>query len=487
MDKNNNDNDIIKLRDFQIEAIDIMIKNEKTHGVGSVLSLEMGLGKTISFSAFLLGRRIEENPNVPDLIIVPLAVLSQWKSEIKRLDKNAKVFIYHGTKRVRELEEIMQDSEDRPEFVISTYHSLVTRELECYRWNRVVLDEAHIIRNGIESNFRTLPKKVIGAYALKEISNYCHCITGTPYNNRLTDVVSLMKFIGYPKCDEASVPEFVENFVIQKTKESIMEPINSETIMIDKPVDNPAVDISEYTELYRTYNSLLLTLRRCNPVEAKKVYKQAMLMFTKLRIFCDLMVPNANKIICYPDDEDSESEYYDIEEYSKEEKLKFYDISIKIKTVYDKLIEMLPIVPYKRIIIFSSFVSVLKIFECILNVRQSDILTLKYTGKQNRSEREKTQEIFTNPSETRPMVLLASLGAGSCGLNLTPCSTIFLADIAMNPYDQLQAINRVHRLTQQNRVNVYKFCMKDMIEEKIIMSHNRKFGEAKESGLLLLD
>jgi non-specific serine/threonine protein kinase len=148
---------------------------------------------------------------------------------------------------------------------------------------------------------------------------------------------------------------------------------------------------------------------------------------------------------------------------------------------------MLPIVPYKRIIIFSSFVSVLKIFECILNVRQSDILTLKYTGKQNRSEREKTQEIFTNPSETRPMVLLASLGAGSCGLNLTPCSTIFLADIAMNPYDQLQAINRVHRLTQQNRVNVYKFCMKDMIEEKIIMSHNRKFGEAKESGLLLLD
>ena len=41
MDKNNNDNDIIKLRDFQIEAIDIMIKNEKTHGVGSVLSLEI--------------------------------------------------------------------------------------------------------------------------------------------------------------------------------------------------------------------------------------------------------------------------------------------------------------------------------------------------------------------------------------------------------------------------------------------------------------
>ena len=84
------------------------------------------------------------------------------------------------------------------------------------------------------------------------------------------------------------------------------------------------------------------------------------------------------------------------------------------------------------------------------------------------------------------MVLLASLGAGSCGLNLVPCSTVFLADISMNPFDQLQAINRVHRITQKNKVNVYKFCMKSMIEENILMSHFRKIEEAKSNGLLIL-
>jgi SNF2 family DNA or RNA helicase len=104
----------------------------------------------------------------------------------------------------------------------------------------------------------------------------------------------------------------------------------------------------------------------------------------------------------------------------------------------------------------------------------------------DRYQREEVVKKFTDQKDTNPMILCATLGAGSCGLNLTPCSTVYLADIAINPFDQLQAINRVHRITQTNQVNVTKFCMQNMIEENILNSHLNKFSEAKSNGLIMV-
>jgi SNF2 family DNA or RNA helicase len=148
--------------------------------------------------------------------------------------------------------------------------------------------------------------------------------------------------------------------------------------------------------------------------------------------------------------------------------------------------EQLPLVPYKRIIVFSSFVTTLNVLQSIVNEKNPDILTFQYTGKQSRKDRDEIVSYFTNENETKSMILFASLGAGSCGLNLVPCSTVFLADVSMNPFDELQAINRVHRITQKNKVNVYKFCMKNLIEESILNTHFRKIEEAKSKGLLIV-
>ena len=471
----------IVLRDFQLAAVQKLCDNEKANNIGSVLAFDMGLGKTLTFASFLLRQRELESPSEPDLIVVPLCVLNQWKKEILRIDGSLDVFIYHGAKRVNELKNRLKS----PDIVICTYHCLVTRELECYEWNRIALDEAHTIRNGIDNKFRNLPKRVIGAYALKSKSRFRHCITGTPYNNSTDDVLSLMKFIGY---EGESVDIFIRDFVLQKTKEDIMDAINSETIMIGKPDDG----LEDYKYFVQLYTILMSILKRSNRIEAIDIYKQAMKIMAKLRVFCDIMQINSSKQVAIEDEdeEDDEEEYktYFFEEvdYSFEEKCDFYNSSIKIKTIYDKLENMIRVVPYKRVIIFSSFVTTLNILEAVINSKDSDILTFQYTGKQNKEQREEIVTKFTNVDENRPMVLLASLGAGSCGLNLVPCSTVFLADISMNPFDQLQAINRVHRITQTNQVNVYKFCMKSMIEENILMSHFRKIEEAKSNGLLII-
>jgi SWI/SNF-related matrix-associated actin-dependent regulator of chromatin subfamily A member 5 len=482
----------ITLRDFQELGVKKLRENEEKHGIGSVLAYDMGLGKTLTMASFLVEQRIRENSKFPDLIIVPLCVLTQWKEEILRLDEDLEILIYHGPERAKILKDLYNNNILIPDFVISTYHSLITRELEKYMWNRIVLDEAHIIRNGIETNYKTVPKKAIGAFNISKNAKFCHCITGTPYNNNSNDLLSLMKFIGYDSLDTI---KFVEDFVIQKTKEDIIEPINVDTIYVKRPEKELLEDYNYYMCLYIKLMAVLNSRRRA-PVELRNIYRQCMMIMTKLRLFCNITNIDSKKKVVIDDEEDEdfvyqdpdeeEIEYYKEVEFSNEEKIEFYNTSEKIKSIYDKILEMLPIVPYNRIIVFSSFVTTLDIFEAIFKDKNKEIITMQYTGKKRKDERDAIVKTFTDPDETSPMILLASLGAGSCGLNLTPCSTVFLADIALNPFDQLQAINRVHRITQKNKVNVYKFCMQSMIEETILKSHDRKISEAKSNGLIIL-
>ena len=463
--------DKVILRDFQESAIVQLENNENEYGIGSVLAFQMGLGKTITMASFLIKKRLMEHPSSPDLIIVPLCVMSQWKVEIKRLDSSMNVLIYHGPKRVCELNE-----SGYIDFVISTYHSLITRELEDRKWNRVVLDEAHIIRNGIESKMKSLPKKVIGAFAMRSISRFCHCITGTPYNNNKNDIKSLMKFVG---SEEDDVNDFVDNFVIQKTKEDIMEPINIETVMIEKSKD----ELAQYRLILRKYHTVLSMMKNANLEESRVLYRQAMQLMCTLRLYCDIMQAKSSKHVTIEMTE--EEEVYEEIEFTRTDKLEFYESSVKIKTVCDKILDSIDDVPYRKILVFSSFVTSLDILECVLHSLRDEIVTFQYTGKKTRQERDSIVTTFTDVNDTRPMVLFATLGAGSCGLNLTPCATVYLVDVSMNPFDEFQALNRVHRLTQKNKVNVVKFCMKGMIEEDVLKSHARKIADAKSSGLLV--
>ena len=461
------------LRDFQIDAVNKLCLNEKTYNMGSVLAYDMGLGKTLIMSDFLIKKRNEEIPEFPDLIVVPPAVLLQWKTEILRIDDTKNIFIYHGPNRVSEF----KSSKDKVDIVITTYHSFVTRELECYKWNRVVLDEAHIIRNGIENKYTVIPKKVIGAYAMINISKYRYCITGTPFNNRINDILSLMKFID---CKEYDVKNFVNIFVLQKTKEGLLDPIETEIIYIDRPLNG----LSEYNRLSSKYYYMLSLSRNSNIIQSRNLYQQSMMLLMKLRVFCDLMKESTfNNVII---EENEYEKIYENIKYTKEEEILFYDNSIKIKTVCDKLFDSITKVHKNRIIVFSCFITTLDILESITNEKCKDILTFQYNGKKNVNERKFIVDAFTNEDETRPMILFISLGAGSSGLNLTPCSTVFLVDVSLNPFESSQAINRVHRITQTEKVTVTKFCMKNMIEENILKLHSKKFDDAKNNGLIFI-
>ena len=142
---------------------------------GGFLCDAMGLGKTATMSMFLISNYKKGQTN---LIVCPYSLLSIWQKEIKKVDGwdgkfiKPKILIYHGSKRKKSLDNIYNY-----DFVVTTYAIISTRELDLKNWQRIILDESHNIKNGLQ---RSAPKCARAAYHLSERSKVRFCITGTP-------------------------------------------------------------------------------------------------------------------------------------------------------------------------------------------------------------------------------------------------------------------------------------------------------------------
>lgn len=217
----------VKLLPHQIEGVDWMKDKEtglkKTRGVlpkGGILADDMGLGKTIQAIALFLrnprfsGRDVDDKKDkgksqIPTevgrgtLVVAPVALMKQWESEIESKVESShrmQVCIYHGQGRTKYAKELGDY-----DVVITTYGTLsseyaqlaksTTSKPGCFgvHWFRIVLDEAHTIKN-------RNAKATQAAYALK--SHYRWCLTGTPMQNNLDELQSLIRFLQIKPYDE---------------------------------------------------------------------------------------------------------------------------------------------------------------------------------------------------------------------------------------------------------------------------------------------
>jgi SNF2 family DNA or RNA helicase len=116
-----------------------------------------------------------------------------------------------------------------------------------------------------------------------------------------------------------------------------------------------------------------------------------------------------------------------------------------------------------KVLVFSQFVKHLNIVGAYL--QSQNITFVSLTGQQSQTSRNKSISDFSKPSGAQ--VFLITLKAGGTGLNLTQAGYVFLLDPWWNPAAEMQAINRAHRIGQQNKVIAYRFITTASIEEKI--------------------
>lgn len=443
----------------QLDAQNILQNMEKT-GKGGLLADSMGLGKTVTMSLHLCGNKIERKK---DLIVCPISLLKTWEKELKRVSEylgkeEPAILIYHGDKRVNSLKDGNYD------FIITTYAILGSGELNYKRWGRVVLDESHYIKNGL---LKKAPKCAKAAFMVGRRSEKNFCISGTPFNNRLKDLISQCVFLGTSpyndvgwwkthRDDTEAISKWREQYVLRRTKEGMLvAPIYHNISIVPKKKEEKLVN-----SLRANAAEDFAKWKRASGLERISLQGKILGLIQKLRIV-------SNSYYCGEGAVDSE------------EVLKN---NAKVERMIEDMDSQIFKDPRQGLVVFSQFTSFLSVLEQVIEERMVGVEVMKFTGELNSQEREDIVDRFNESNH--PRIILVSLMAGGVGLSLHHGSaSVFLSEPYYNPFVEQQAEERVHRLGQTSQVEVFRYSMENGVETWIDALKQKKIGIAASLGL----
>ncbi len=440
------------LRSYQQEGVN-WLRFLENRGFCGILADEMGLGKTLQTLAWLqLERSDESHRNKPVLIICPTSLVENWREEAAKFTPNLKVLTLHGTDRHRKWKSVIKS-----DLVITSY-ALMRRDIEKHlehQYAVAILDEAQHIKNRATQNALSA-KKIKADHRL--------VLTGTPIENGVTDLWSIMDFLmpGYMGHHK----EFRENYEL--------------------PIINGGPD-GEHAQLNLRRKLHPFLLRRLKKQVAKdlppKIERIAPCKLTQdqHKVYTQLLEDSKQRISEMVEKEGFNKSRMEILktllrlrqtcnhiDLLKLDGVKSKHPSAKMELFFELLNEALD--SKHRVLVFSQFTSMLAILRSEMDERELKYCYLDGSTKDR-------QDVVRRFNKDRNIpVFLMSLKAGGTGLNLTGADMVIHFDPWWNPAVEDQATDRAHRIGQKRTVYSVKLITKGTVEEKVVEMQSRKKG-----------
>jgi SNF2 family DNA or RNA helicase len=410
----------------------------------AVLADDMGLGKTIQGIgvAELLSRQAEIRRV---LVVCPASLKSQWRSEIQRFSGRAcQVVLGNGEERV-------QQYEANKFFTICNYEQVLRDHSTVDRipWDLIILDEGQRIKNW-ESKTAQLIKSLRSPFAL--------VLSGTPLENRLEELYSVMTFIddrhlgpayrflhrhrivdergrvsGYHNLDD--LRERLKPVLLRRTRGQVMQELPERTteIVRIRPTEEQLIMSDEY-------------VKRAAQIAAKKYISEMDLLRIQKYLLMARMACDSTFLV------NKEAPGYS----SKLERLA-------------ELLQQLKDAGDRKIVLFSEWTTMLNLIEPLMD--DIGIHFVRLDGSVPQKKRQQLVHQFQN-DENCDAIIMSS--AGNTGLNLQAANTVINVELPWNPAILEQRIGRAHRMGQQRPVQVYLMVTEETIEERLLSTLSAK-------------
>ncbi|THF73782.1 DEAD/DEAH box helicase [Cohnella fermenti] len=440
------------LRTYQERGVSWLLYMKKL-GLGACLADDMGLGKTIQIIAMLNAVRTQRpERRERSLLIVPASLIGNWMRELDRFAPSLKYNVWHPSEN-RDMRGGGDDENDAGgampdleayDLVITTYGMLLKYDwLSRIEWDTLILDEAQAIKNPGTKQTRAV-KQVRAAARI--------AMTGTPVENRLSDLWSLFDFLNRGMLGTAK--EFTE--LSKRMREQpkgyqrlkqVVGPFILRRLKTDKAIisDLPdKIEMKTYAGLTPKqavlYGKLVQDLQRKLDTAKEGIQRRGLILSSLLKF----------KQICnHPD------QYLGQEVFRAEDSGKFARLKEICETILEKR---------ERVLVFTQFKEMTEPLRAFLEQIFGHKGMVLHGGTPVARRHEIVAE-FQNDAYLPFLVL--SIKAGGVGLNLTKANHVIHFDRWWNPAVENQATDRAFRIGQQNHVLVHKFVTEGTIEEKI--------------------
>ncbi|XP_014443025.1 lymphoid-specific helicase [Tupaia chinensis] len=511
------------MRWYQVEGME-WLRMLWENGINGILADEMGLGKTVQCIA-TIALMVQRGVPGPFLVCGPLSTLPNWMAEFKRFTPEIPTMLYHGTqqerrKLVRHIQKRKGTLQIHP--VVITSFEIAMRDRSalqhCY-WKYLIVDEGHRIKNMKCRLIRELKRFNADNKLL---------LTGTPLQNNLSELWSLLNFLLPDVFDDlksfeswfdiTSLSETAEDIITKEREQNVLHMLHQiltpfllrrlkSDVALEVPPKREVVvyaPLSKKQEIFYTaivnrtianmFGSSEKEIVEVSPTGRMKRRTRKSINYSKIDDFPDELEKLISQI--QPDVDRGRTVVEMNTPVESEVNLKLQNIMMLLRKCcnHPYLIEypidpvtqefkideelvtnsgkflildrMLPELKKRghKVLLFSQMTSMLDVLMDYCHLRNFNFSRLD--GSMSYSEREENMHNFNTDPDV--FIFLLSTRAGGLGINLTAADTVIIYDSDWNPQSDLQAQDRCHRIGQTKPVVVYRLVTANTVDQKIV-------------------